>query len=237
MSHNLGPVKQWSFSRLANYEECPYRLYLSAVERRPGPARGEDHPAERGTRIHTACERYVKDEGPLVKEMRRFETDFEALKEHYNDGHVQLEGDWGFDIDWQQTGWWDDNVWARIKLDAFRRYDDQTAGLIDYKTGKKMGNEVKHTQQAQLYAVGAFMRYPEIDLIHASFWYLDQGQRFNKTYKRDNLALYLKKFNQRALALTTAANFPAKPNKMKCRWCEYGINKGTGECPYAVPND
>ena len=175
MSHNLGPVKQWSFSRLSNYEECPHRVYLSAVERRPGPARGEDHPAERGTRIHTACERYVKDEGPLVKEMRRFETDFESLKEHYNDGHVQLEGDWGFDIDWQQTGWWDDNVWARIKLDAFRRYDERTAGLIDYKTGKKMGNEVKHMQQMQLYAVGAFMRYPEIEMIDAEFWYFDHG--------------------------------------------------------------
>lgn len=233
----LGPVKQWSFSRLANFEKCPYLVYLGSVEKLKGPERDETHPAERGNRIHTICEKYVggtSDES--TKEMDFFMVDFDHLRENFNDGRVEVEGDWGFDLDWQKTGWWDDDVWARIKLDAFQQFDESTAKVIDYKTGKKFGNEVKHTQQAQLYMVGSFMRYPELDMIETEFWYLDQNAKMKKTYTRDKLALYLKRFTERALRLTTCTDFKPKPTKQNCRWCDFGVENGTGECQYAVPN-
>lgn len=233
----LGPVKQWSFSRLSTYEKCPFTMQLSYIDGLKGPERDENHPAERGTRVHTACELFVKGEGPETKEMKHFKPRLEELAEEYQAGNVELEGDWGYDIDWMKTGWWDEDVWARIKLDAYRRYEGNGAKVIDYKTGKKFGNEVKHTQQAQLYMVGAFMRYPEIDVIDTEFWYLDQASNniMKKTYTRDKLGLYLKRFTERALKLTTATVFPAKPNKMNCRWCDFGPTNGTGDCPYGVP--
>lgn len=235
-SVELGPVKQWSFSRLSNFETCPMRVYLAAVKKEKQPERDADNPAERGTRIHQTCEDFVNGKGDKLKEVDPFwEDDLETLREEYSAGTVELEGDWGFDIDWQATGWWDENVWARIKLDAFRRLDETTARVIDYKTGKKFGNEVHHTQQAQLYMVAAFMKYPEIDLIETEFFYLDQKDYMKKTYPRSKLPLYLKKFTERAMKLTTATEFPAKPTKMNCRWCDYGPENGTGACPYGVP--
>jgi RecB family exonuclease len=233
----LGPVKQWSFSRLSSFEQCPYKIYLSSVEKLKGPERDENHPAERGTKIHTNCEDYVNGKSDvMVKEMDGFKEDFEILREDFKEGKVELEGDWGFDIDWQQTGWFDKNVWARIKLDALRLIDSSTARVIDYKTGKKFGNEVKHTQQAQLYMVGAFMRIPELQMIETEFWYLDQNTKMTKIYTRDKLALYLRKFTERAMRLTSCTEFKPKPSKMNCRWCDWGVENGTGACPFAVPN-
>ena len=234
----LGPVKQWSFSRLSNFEKCPHMVYLSSVEKLKGPPRGDDHPAERGTRIHTVCEEYVNGKSTdTVKEMTHFMEELDHLRENYNDGKVELEGDWGYDLDWQQTGWFDKDVWARIKLDAFYQIDETTARVIDYKTGKKFGNEVKHTQQCQLYMVGSFMRYPQLDKIETELWYLDQDTYMKKTYTRNKLALYLKKFTERALRMTTCTDFKAKPTRSACRWCDFGIENGTGECQYAVPHD
>jgi RecB family exonuclease len=237
MSTPLGPVPVWSFSRLSNYEKCPHMVELAAIQKAPRPERDEHHPAERGTRIHTICEDYVSGKSAeTCKEMGHFMEDFDVLRSEYDEGKVEVEGDWGFDIDWAQTGWWDQDVWARIKLDALRFYDDKTALVIDYKTGKKFGNEVKHTQQAQLYMVGSFMRYPELDMIETQFWYLDQNATLKKTYTRDKLSVYLKRFTERAMKLTAATKFPAKPSKMNCRFCDYGIENGTGACPFAVPS-
>lgn len=234
----LGPVPAWSFSRLVNYEKCPHMTYLASVKKVKRLAPKADCPAERGTAMHEVAENYVKRESTeTIKEMGYFQEEFDLMQAAFDNGDVELEGDWGFDIDWQKTGWYDSDVWARIKLDAFWHIDDSTARVIDYKSGKKFGNEFKHTSQCQLYMVGAFMRHPELDLIQTELWYLDQKSYMKKTYTRDKLPLYLKKFTKRALAMTTATEFPAKPNKSNCRWCDYGIENGTGDCIYAVPYD
>jgi len=234
----LGPVDKWSFSRLHAFEECPYRVYLSSVKKEKGPAYDDDpdHPLTRGNREHKNCEDFVGGKtDKTTKAMNKFKPELEMLKEDFDDGKLELEGDWAFDVDWQPTGWWDDNAWARIKLDVWKLVDPTTGKVIDYKTGKKFGNEVKHTQQAQLYMVGAFLKYPEVDLIETEFLYLDHGLRMNKSYKRDKLPLYLKKFTDRALKMTTCTDFKPKPTKMNCRWCDYGPENGTGACPYGVP--
>ena len=42
------------------------------------------------------------------------------------------------------------------KLDAYVKEDDTSARVIDYKTGKRFGNEIGHSQQCLLYAIAAF---------------------------------------------------------------------------------
>ena len=39
-----------------------------------------------------------------------------------------------------------------------RTVTNETAGTVDYKTGKKFGNEIAHAQQALTYAIGSFFR-------------------------------------------------------------------------------
>ena len=171
-------ITAWSFSRLKDFEQCPLKAYKKYVEKL-----SQDHmdrtAADRGTMVHTACENFVQGKGDFIKEMAKFRDYFADLKIKYEAGDVILEEDWGFTKDWEPTGWFDDNVWCRMKLDNFRvieRNDDGdpiVGAPSDYKTGKKYGNEVSHGQQGQIYAVGSFLRYPTLEVATVELIYLD----------------------------------------------------------------
>ena len=135
----LGLVPAWSYSGLKTYESCAYRTYIAKVKKvweEAGPA------AERGSRIHGLAEQYVKGElGELPKELQKFASQFEELHKLFADGKVEVEGEWGFTLDWETTGWMEHNTWARVKLDVIVHETETSARVIDHKTGKKFGNE------------------------------------------------------------------------------------------------
>lgn len=233
------PIKAWSFSRLMNYEECPYRVYLSSVEKLPMPEIDDPaHPLIRGNRIHDEAERFVKGEAELTPDLKKFEDRLTWAREEYAEGNVNVEEEWGFNNEWGVTGYWDDDVWNRTKLDLMIRLDEKAALIVDHKTGKKFGNEVKHISQGQLYVVTTFLKFPELENIRVEFWYLDhKDTTLGRDYTRAQLPRMLARWAERGNRLTTATHFPPKPNKKNCRFCNFGIEKGTGACPYAVPLD
>ena len=113
----LGPLKAWSFSALKTFEECAYRAYLSRVQKIPEPT---NPAASRGSKIHEQAEAYVKGElGEMPQELKKFAQDFDHLRALYADARVELEGDWGFTMDWEPTSWVGSTTWVRIKLDAW----------------------------------------------------------------------------------------------------------------------
>lgn len=237
-------VPTWSFSRLMKFEQCPYALYLSAYKKLPTPEQDPTKGAGRGNIVHDNAEQWVKGEtedlSPVIT--KHFAGEFRVLKEDYERGCCILEEDWGFNKDWGPTTWEADDIWCKMKLDNFRTEAPLNTGVdyaqvIDYKTGRKFGNEVKHIQQAQVYMIGAFMKFPQLNHVKVEFWYFDQNSKLQKLYSRDNLNQYLNKFTQRALRLTECDNFEAKPSKMHCRWCDYGVANGTGACEFAVPDE
>lgn len=238
----MNKIPTWSFSRLKDFESCKYKALLKYSEKRP-----QDHmdmtAADRGTRIHSDCESFVKGEGPFTKEMKRFADYFSKLKAKYEAGEVQLEENWGFTADWERTGWFDDNVWCRMKLDNFIVEDTVsiegeispcTAVATDYKSGKQYGNEVSHGQQGMLYVLGSFLRYPTLEECDIEFVYLDQGTHTRKFYSREKAMKFLPSWNERALRMTTAEDFPPNPNKITCMWCPYGPQNGDGSCQWGV---
>ena len=201
--------------------------------------------ADRGTKIHNDCEAFVKGEAALTKEMTRYADYFQGLKVKYNNGEVELEENWGFTIDWEPTGWFDKDIWCRMKLDNLI-YDDynnapggsmvNSATATDYKSGKKFGNEVSHSQQGMLYVLGSFLRYPTLEECNVEFIYLDHppSTRTTKYYTREKAMRFLPSWNERALKMTTAEEFPPNPNKITCMWCPYGPQHGDGSCTWGV---
>ena len=129
--------------------------------------------------------------------------------------------------------WGDKDAWARIKLDAFVRLSKTHAVVIDYKTGKKFGNEIKHAEQTQLYQLAAFLRYPELETIDVELWYTDQDDLTHMKYTRSQGMRFFQNFNQRGIAMTSAEEFPPSPNVFACKWCPYGP-RGTGDCDKGV---
>lgn len=223
-----GLVPTWSFSTLKSFETCPYRVYLSKVEKAQEP---QGNAAARGNIVHAAAEAFVRGEvDELVTELSLFEPAIRTLREQYEAGEVEIEGEWGFTTDWEPCDWSDDALWGKMKLDVFHRDAEDSARVIDYKTGKRKGNEIKHTDQGMFYTVGTMMKYPEIQYVQAEFWYTDLGERMVKTYTRQHITALLPRIEARAYALTNCHNFEPVPSSHNCRWCPH---KETGVCQYA----
>lgn len=231
-------IKTWSFSRLQDFETCKYRAYLKYIAKEPEgekiiPVGRLEHPLDRGNRVHLEAENFVTKDGPLTPDLRFFKEDLTSLKTMHADGVVQVEQEWAMDKDWNPTDWVGPKTWLRLKLDAFVITDHGKATVIDHKTGKKFGNEVKHAEQGQLYQLVSFLKYPELNEITVEFWYLDLNDITKVTYSRDNGIRVLERFDQRGKAFTECTDFKPNPNIFSCKYCPYG-KKGTGVCEEAV---
>ena len=227
-------IKSWSFSRLQDYQSCPQKSYLKYVEKIPDPR--PSPAADRGTAIHQLAEDYVR--GKLKKvpqELSKFQTEFETLAQQFKQGFVSLEGEWGFDRDWQPCDY--ATAWGRIKADAVMQLSPEHYVVIDYKTGKKFGNEIKHKEQLNLYALAVAIRNPDVQELTTENWYLDQKDGENLTStdctRQQAMMKYLKYFDRQAQEMTTATKFPTKANKFSCQWCPYSP-RGTGDCKDGV---
>jgi len=215
----LGLIPAWSHSTLKIFESCAYRSYIAKVKRIQedfGPA------AKRGSVIHKLAEDYVRGQlSEFPSDLKKFKSQYEELRKLFTATKVEVEGDWGFTIDWEPCAWMAPDVWARIKLDAIVHETDTSARVIDYKTGKMFGNEISHSQQALTYAIGTFFRYPKLEHVQTELWYLDHGETTLQAYTRDEAMVFMPKLHERAIEMTTATTFLPNPSTYNCRWCSY----------------
>jgi hypothetical protein len=202
-----------------------------------------EHANDRGSRVHEAAELYIRGGVELVPELARRTVAFGELRELYKSGAVSLEGEWAFDKQWASVSWLSEDAWCRMKLDAMVRVDPTKARVIDFKTGKYYGNEIKHAEQGQLYQLATFIREPDLESIDVEFWYLDHDKEHDQktTYTRQQGTRYFDKFDKRGTDLTECVDFPPNPNVYSCKWCPYlnnacayGVTRGTVSAPRKV---
>lgn len=223
------PIKSWSYSRLLDFESCPLKAKLKYVDKiveSSGPA------AERGTMIHQLAEDFVCGKiKKLPVELVKFSDEFLALRNRFVEKAVSLEGEWGFDRDWNKSTYKD--AWVRIKLDARIVKSKTHSIVVDYKTGKRFGNEVKHGEQVVLYGIAELLREPHVESVDVELWYLDVDELISTRFTREKLLRFLPSFEKRGVKITTATQFPPNPNLFSCKWCPYGPAK-SGDCKYGV---
>lgn len=231
-------IPSWSYSKLGDFEKCKFLCWLKHDQKIPEPERPlpegkSEHANDRGTRIHTECELYINgthdDIGPEAT--KHFGPQIDLLRVLHEDGLVSLEGEWGMNRDWEPTDW--KTAWLRLKLDAMVMHDEKTATVIDFKTGRKFGNEIKHGEQLALYQLVTFLRYPFLETVYAELWYLDTGDLTSVMYTRERGLKYRSNFDRRGHKLTTCNDWPANPNVHSCRWCQYGP-WNSGHCQVGV---
>jgi hypothetical protein len=230
-------IVSWSHSKLGDFERCRFACKLKHLDRIPEPERPlppgkSEHANDRGSRVHDSCEMYVSGQSDdLAPEAAlHFGPELDLMRVLHEQGHVSLEGEWGMDKDWEVADW--KSAWLRLKLDAAVFLDDE-AVVIDYKTGRKFGNEVKHAEQLQLYALVTALRYPHIKRITAELWYLDQNETTRMTLTRDQALRFRLGFHKRGTALTTCDDWKPNPSRFVCKWCQYGPWNG-GQCEVGV---
>lgn len=223
----MNTINRVSFSRLQDFEKCKHLAKLKYIDQVPEPARPlptgkTEHANDRGNRVHDAAEMFVQGGVELIDELEKFADRFYELRDLYKQNLVQLEGEWAVDINWTPVAWECHTAWARMKLDCLVFNSDRShARVIDYKTGKRQFNEVKHTEQGQVYQLATFLRFPELQHITVEFWYTDLGEVDTKQYPRAQGISYFEKYNKRFLAVTQETEFKPNPNAFSCKWCPY----------------
>lgn len=234
-------IERWSFSRLNVYESCHKRGQLQYSEQLPEIRRPDGNKAaDRGTRMHEAGEDYIKRKlDKLLPELKNFESEFDHARA-LNKDQFSSEQTWYFDEDWVPTANKAD-VWLTVIIDLLVWLDEYNAVAIDFKSGKRYGNEIKHGQQIQLYQLATLLRYPDTENITTEIWYLDQDELAAQKYKRRQGLRFFDSFNKRGIAITTDVEFKANPSQYACRFCPYrtGANKwvcGTGDCTLNPPD-
>lgn len=230
----LGLVKAWSYSTLKAYEKCPQQIYLTKVKK----LSKDIEPSAallKGIAVHAAAEQYVDgtNRGDLPKSLSNFSVGFRELARAFDDGDVEVEGEWAFTVAWENTGYFARDCWVRFKLDAIVKESDTSFRVIDYKTGRSFGNELEHQSQLMLYAVAVFHKHPEAQFVDAEIWYLDDssGHKLQKSYTREIAMGFKANWVKRGLKMTQATEFPPKPSKFNCRWCDH---RKSGVCEDAV---
>lgn len=229
-------IPSWSFSKLQDFEKCKFLCWLKHDQKipepeRPLPAGKTEHANDRGSRIHDAAEHYVDGTGKFIPELGKFADHFDKLKRLYDVGRVEMEQEWGMSEEWEIAPW--TGAWLRLKLDVLVHASKYEAVVIDHKTGKRWGNEVKHGQQLQLYALVTFLRFPELEEVTSEIWYLDTDEITTQTFTRDQSLRFKQSFDRRGWALTSCETWPANPNKFTCQWCLYGPEH-SGHCTVGV---
>jgi RecB family exonuclease len=238
---SMQTIKSGSHSRLVTFEQCKYRAKLAYIDRIPEPARplrpGQtEHANDRGTRVHEAAEKFVEGGVELIQELKFFEPELIQLREMRSEGKVTTEGEWAYNRKWAPVAWRSYDAWMRIKCDTVAFMSPKYAVVIDYKTGKRYGNEFKHAEQMQLYQLGAFIRYPKLEKITVELWYTDQNEIARTEYRRDQGLRFVAGVEKRMDAMTSETDFMPNPNAYNCRWCPYKPEErgGTGHCSVGV---
>ena len=134
-----GKPFSWSYSSLTEFESCPYRyaakrFYCTTVE-------AETEQTLWGTRVHKAFEQRIRD-GVV------FSEDFPPNYESWAKALSQLPGEKHFERrfavrkNFAPCDFFDKDAWGRGVVDLLVLAED-TAVIIDYKTGKKKDDDTQ----------------------------------------------------------------------------------------------
>jgi len=226
---DVPPLTAWSYSRFNSYSTCPmkfaYTVLMKIQDPQPkGPA------LLRGIEIHKEGEDYLvakRKPKRVPASYQHFAEEMQQLR----DMSPTVEQQWGFTKSWTPTGWFGGDVWVRNVLDVCVVYPDDTAVVIDFKTGKKYGS---NEDQMQLFAAVTFLKFPELQEVSTRLWYLDnadpEDNEVQIDFKRSELPSIQKTWEQKVKPMFNDRKFPPRPGRY-CSWCFLSKAKG-GPCKY-----
>lgn len=233
-------ITSGSFSRLDDYESCALKARYKYVDRIPEPDRGppprglKEWHNDRGNRIHDEAEQFIKGAvDALPNDLNHFSEEMWQARILYEQGRATAEEMWCYDDDWQPVAASDyEATRFRMKADLTVELGPTHRLCVDFKTGKRYGNEVKHEKQKQTYAIGMFLRMPELTKVTTEVWYLDLPDEdvYASILTRKQAFVLLRGLKARNERMTSATIFPPSPNQYNCRWCPYK----EGPCEVAV---
>lgn len=219
----------WSYSKLADYEQCPLKFALKHIVK---VSEGDNDAFVRGNKVHAIAEKYVTATIPeaMPPELNKFETLFREVRA--NRDQFYTEEQWAYAKDWSVTGWFAKApmkpAWLRCIVDLGANLEGDHVLLIDYKTGKKYAT---NEDQVECFGMSAMFRFPATRTVETRLWYLDSGEEVIRTYDAADKLRLKAKWNAKVEPMLNDKIFAPRKND-KCKWCAYGKN-GYAYCTIA----
>jgi len=243
---DIKQAKSSSYSRADLFKKCPLQFNFRHLLKIPNlaPPCSTERPLERGIRIHDEAEAFVDGTGKLTKDLKPFHPWLEKLRRLYDVGVVVLEKEYAFDATWNPCGYkdWDICVY-RGKADVTVRPNERNVLIIDYKSGKKTGNEIKHHEQCVEYAISEALEDTKLQVFTLELWYLDQppaaDNPTSRVMTRTQVLQSFPAMRKKHQEVLDAVVFPARPSRFACYFCDYKAGTvgkgptsypGTGHC-------
>ncbi len=222
-------ITQWSYSRWADWDKCPQLAKFKHVDKLKEP---ENDAMRNGSEVHAELAEYLSlGETPRNVPVPKSGNRFAELLQQLHALEPIHDQEWGFTKSWRITGWFARDTWFRSKLDVCVVYDDNTADVVDFKTGKPSDT---HAKQAELYAVSVFLRYPNVTSIVVRFWYLDVGSESVYQFNRSELEEMIFAWEKRVEPMLNDEIFAPRPGN-HCKWCFFAKSNaanGGGQCKF-----
>jgi len=217
-------ITAWSYSALSGYETCPAQHKYRKLLRLNEP---KSDALFRGIKIHNEAAHF------LDGSVERFPTNCISFRDQFyelRDMNPIVEEKWGFNKRWKPTGWMSKDVKCRVSLDVLKLYSDDTADVIDHKTGKYWPDNDKYEEQLGLYAATTIKLHPYIKSATARLWYLDTGDEVIFEFTKDHAMDILGDLEERAEVMMADTTCVPRPN-MFCKWCHFRKDNG-GPCEF-----
>ena len=217
-----------SYSSIKLWERCPAAWRMKYIDRLPEAPPGK--AAKRGTRLHIAAEKYLKDEIPLDKLPVEYHP-FEASLKYAKSMGGQAESVWLCGPDWQPVWPTADGkeppmTWLKAIIDLSYVVNDELY-IVDFKSGQVYRD---HDAQLELYMIIGAARYPNVKAVHATAWYLDktvEGRHFR--HEHPWLTALRGPWTEKICAIEGDELFPKTPSIPNCRFCQFAQSRG-GPC-------
>lgn len=220
-------LTSWSYSRWDKHHTCPLRFKLEVLDGRKQP----DNPAQaKGQRMHKAAAKYLTapDSWTSAPPEEMGKASSLIVEVAAMDNKV-VEQQWGYTRQWKPTGWFAKDTWLRSVLDVAVLYDDLTAEIIDWKSGKPRGT---HEDQMELFAISLMVRYPVATHVTTRLAYTDFEHSEFGEYPRADLEKMIAKWEDKVRPMFEDTTYLPRPGE-HCRFCPFSRSRTNGQdCRY-----
>lgn len=203
----------WSFSTLTTYEQCPKKFYHLKVAK---DAKDDDSSfASEGKEIHDAMFKRVLEGVPLPLPIRAYEAFAKRFAETEGSKYGELK--LCLNNKFEPVDWFAKDAWVRAIVDLLIVRDDNTAILVDWKTGKRRLD----WSQLQLSAAVLSQLMPEIEKFRLAFVWLREREMDSMELEKVALKGVWLDLLPRVKKIEEAkktTDFPANPSFL-CKWC------------------
>jgi len=227
----------WSFSRYADYAQCPLKAKLKHIDKLMEPP---NVAMARGAELHGEVAAYLTHMKPrLTAKVRAHRELLSSCRKFHGTCHKEgrysaVEEMWAFDKNWAECRW---NDWARctvrIKLDCAQGVGSDLI-IYDWKTGRfRPEQEESYLEQLELYALAGLLKRPDMTQVRPRLVYLDTGDTHPTTplmYTPKDIPMLRARWAKRTQKMLADRTFTPTPNN-HCRWCYYRQDN-SGPCKF-----